>query len=227
MRLAAIHASRITALIEVSDLIRDGRVFIPDLINAIVARFEFRKFPSDPASFGQAGGLVFEIGKWEGLAVYKLSLFNDGIVLETTATTEETERALFEILSWSTQVGLVFERNMINRLIVGSTVAVYLDVNLDDLHPILRTISETCSDAASQMLTVPLAYRTAGISVSPSTLTSKVMPTTFTIERRLDVPDSQNKYFSNAPLHTSHHLKALEDFERALQARGGRNTHRG
>jgi hypothetical protein len=217
MKLAAIHLSKISALVEVADLVRDGKIFVPDLIKAIIARFEFRKFPNDPASFGQSSGLVFEIGKWDGLPIYKLTLFNDGIVLETSATTEETEKALYAILEWGAEVGLVFDPKMISRLLVVSTVAVYLDINLDNLHPVLKRIAAITSEAQSERMTIPLAYRTSGISISSNTLTSKFPTAAFTVERRVDVPDSTNKYFSSAPLHTSEHLNALEELEKALQ----------
>jgi hypothetical protein len=217
MKLAAIHLSKVTALVEVADLVRDGKVFVPDLIKAITTRFEFRKFPDDPASFGQPGGLVFEIGKWDGLPIYKLTLFNDGIVLETSATTEETEKALYEILKWGTELGLVFDERMISRLLVVSSLAVYLDINLDDLHPVLKRLAAITSERQSERMTIPLAYRTSGIAIGASTLTSKFPTAAFTIERRLDVPDSTNKYFSSAPLHTAEHLNALEEFEIGLR----------
>lgn len=217
MRLAAIHQSKVTAIVEVADLVRDGKVFVPDFINAITARCEFRKFPNDPGSFGQPSGLVFEIGKWDGLPIHKLSIFNDGIVLETAATTEETEKALYAILEWSTELGLVFDPNMITRVPVVSSVAVYLDINLDDLHPALRKIAALISRAQTERMRIPLAYRASGFSIGSNTLVSKYPIAAFTVERRVDAPDSTNKYFCSAPLHTSEHLKALEELEKALQ----------
>jgi adenylosuccinate lyase len=106
---------------------------------------------------------------------------------------------------------------MIKRKVVASQLTVYLDVQLDFVNPILGEIAKVASTSASRQTDIPLTYRTSGITLSPNTLTSKFTPTIFSIERRLDTPDSQNKYFSTAPLHTSEHLDVLRKFEKALQ----------
>ena len=47
MKLASIHVSKVSALVEITDLVPTGKVFAPDLMTAIAERCEFRKFPQD------------------------------------------------------------------------------------------------------------------------------------------------------------------------------------
>jgi hypothetical protein len=48
---------------------------------------------------------------------------------------------------------------------------------------------------------------------------SKLMPGVFSIERRADIPFSDKKYFSNAPLATRDHIELLKAFETSMLTR--------
>jgi hypothetical protein len=217
MKLAAIHVSRVTVFVEVTDLIPQGKVYFPDLVNAIVARCEFKKFPQDFGKEPLPAGAVFEMGKWKDQPIGKLTIFRDGLVLETASSTEDTESTLQEMLLWTKkEVGIQFEPGMVKRKAFYSQVAVYFDLQLDSLHPILSEIAATLSEATSKQVDLPMVYRTAVITLSPNTLSAKHPTGVFSIERRIDVPDSENKYFSSAPLRTLEHLALLEKFEKVL-----------
>ena len=94
---------------------------------------------------------------------------------------------------------------------------VYLDVRLDSVHPVLDEIAAIVSKAASDQTAQAMIYRTAAITLGVNVLTAKNPTGVFSIERRLESPDSENKYFSSAPLRTFEHLALLEKFEKSLQ----------
>jgi hypothetical protein len=218
MKLAAIHLSKVTYLVETIDLAPFGKIFLPDLVNAIAQRCEFRKFPQNIGKEKEPPGVVFETGKWDDQPIGKLILFTDGIVLETNSTTEDTEATLLALLLWAKEsLGLHFEPEMVKRKIFYSQVAVYFDIQLDSLHPICEEIAKTLSVANTKLFNQPFVFRTAAITVTTNTLAGKFVPGMFSVERRIDVPDSENKYFSSAPLPTSEHLALLETFEKALK----------
>jgi hypothetical protein len=218
MKLAAIHTSRVTALVEIIDLVPEGKVFLPDLLEAIAVRCDFRKYPKDFGKTEPTAGAIFEIGKWNDQPIGKMTIFTDGIVIETGSSTEDTETALHELLLWAKEdMGIKYEAAMIKRKVFYSQLAFYLDVKPEVMHPILGELAATLSDAASKQAGVPMMYRTSGIVLGPSTLIAKFPTGNFTIERRVDVPDSENKYFSGAPLRTPEHLALLEKFETALR----------
>jgi hypothetical protein len=218
MKLAAIHVSKVSALLDAVDLIPQGKVFFPDLVNGIAAHCEFRKFPQEVGKETPTAGIVFEMGRWKDQPITKLTLFRDGVVLETGSSTEDTESTLQEMLFWARkEIGIQFEPEMIKRKVFYSQVAVYFDVWLDSLHPVLGEAATALSEAATIQAAQPMLYRTAGIIIGVNALTAKYPTGVFTVERRLEVPDSENKYFSSAPLRTLEHLALLEKFERALQ----------
>lgn len=218
MKLSAIHASKVTAFVEVDDLNPQGKIFPPDMMDAIAARCEFRKSPENFGKEVQPTGAVFEIGRWGDQPISKLTLFRDGIVLETASSTEDTESTLQEMLVWAREeIGIRFEPEMIKRKVFYSNLVVYLNIQLDSLHSVLAEIAAAISGDTTKQINLPMVYRTAGITISPSTLIAKHPTGAFSIERRIDVPDSENKYFSGAPLRTSEHLALLEKFEKALQ----------
>jgi len=216
MKLAAIHTSKVSALAEIAEFIPTGKVFAPDLMTAIGERCEFRKVPQD---FGKkdAAPAVFEIGKWNDQPINKLTIFNDGIVLETSSDTDDTDATLQQLLLWAKkEIGINYKPEMIRRKLFTSQLVVYSDMELDSVHPILKELATFVSSDVSKQFDQQLVYRTAGITIGPNTLTSKFPPTAFSIERRIDVPDSNNKYFSTAPLRTTDHMALLERLEKSL-----------
>ena len=218
MKLAAIQMSRVSALVEINELIPTGKVFTPDVMTAIAERCEFRKFPQEFGKKQEPAGAVFEIGKWNDQPINKLTIFNDGVVLDTSSDTDDTDATLQQLLMWAKkEIGINYEPEMIHRKLFTSQLVVYSDMQLDSLHPILKELAAFISSDASQQFNQQLVYRSAGIILNTNNLTSKFSPSVFSIERRIDVPDSDNKYFSTAPLRTSQHLSLLEKFEKALQ----------
>jgi hypothetical protein len=218
MKLAAIHGSKVSALVEIAELVPTGKVFVPDLMTAIAERCEFRKFPQDFGKKKEEAGAVFEIGKWNDQPINKLTIFNDGVVIETNSDTSDTDTTLEQLLMWAKkEIGITYESEMIRRKHFTSQLVIYSDMQLDALHPILRELAAFVSSDASKQADHQHVYRTAGITLSTNTLESKFAPTAFSIERRIDVPDSNKKYFSTAPLRTKDHLALLEKFEKALQ----------
>ncbi len=218
MKLASIHVSKVSALVEITDLVPTGKVFAPDLMTAIAERCEFRKFPQDFGKNKETAGAVFEIGKWNDQPIDKLTIFNDGIVLETSSDTDDTDATLQQLLMWAKkEIGISYEPEMIRRKLFTSSLVVYSDLQLDSLHPILKELAAFISPDVNEQFNHQFVYRTAGITIGVNTLASKFAPAVFSIERRIDVPDSENRYFSTAPLRTSKHLSLLEKLEKALQ----------
>lgn len=218
MKLAAIHVSRVSYFLDIVDLVSSGRVFLPDLVTAIAEHCEFRKFPQNFGKENETKGAVFEIGKFGNQPITKLTIFNDGVVLETNSSTDVTEETLLAMLAWAKSAsGLQFEPEMVKRKVFFSQLTAYLEVTLDSVHPIFGEISKELSKSNSDLYQQPMAFRTSGITLGVNTLTAKFLPAAFSIERRIDVPDTENKYFCSAPLTTGEHIALLEKFEKALQ----------
>ena len=62
----------------------------------------------------------------------------------------------------------------------------------------------------------PINYEPTGIILNLDQSTTKLAPVFFTLERRAEVPFTDNKYFSSAPLSTQDHIGILQEVEKAL-----------
>jgi len=176
MKLAAIQASRVSALVEIAELIPTGKIFAPDLMTAIAERCEFRKFPQDFGKKKEEAGAVFEIGRWNDQPIHKLTIFSDGIVLETSSDTNDTDATLQQMLLWAKKdIGIDYEPEMIRRKLFTSQLVVYSDMQLDALHPILRELATVVSSDVSKQSDHQFVYRTAGITLGPNSLTSNTL----------------------------------------------------
>jgi hypothetical protein len=63
-------------------------------------------------------------------------------------------------------------------------------------------------------------YQIAGFTLDadPAAFPGRRKPMRFGLERRFNVPFSENAFYSYAPLHTQHHLKVLSELEALLIA---------
>ncbi len=218
MRLSAVHNSRVTFLIEIAELTPFGKVHPPTLLNALAKRCDFKNFPENLGKEPKPQAFVFEGGLWNKQPITKLSLFNDGIALDTGSSTEDTETTLLELLEWAKRdLGLAFEPAMVRRKMLLSQLVFYMEGRLDSVHPIFGEMEKVLSQSTSENLNHPFSYRIASVQLSPNPLDAKFLPGLFSIERRADTPDSENKYFSTAPVHTKEHLALLERFERSIR----------
>lgn len=217
MRLSAVLLARVFAFVQVEDLNPRGAAAYPEIAKTLVERYGFLKYPQQPSEFDEEKGVVFECGKLNGHNIEKVIIYNNGIVLDTRSSTQDSESILEDALTWASKsLGLTYVPGMIKRRAYVSQLTFYFDYHLDGLREELYLISERISELVNSYTGQSLKYRTSAISFQYDPLTVKLTPAPFTIERRQDVPFSENKYFSVAPLPTDLHTELLTEFEKAL-----------
>ena len=111
------------------------------------------------------------------------------------------------------ELGFAYKPDSIKRKAYVSQVTFFSDVNFGKLHPALMKLSDRLTTRVPQFLGQPIKFDITGIVIGVDPLSVKAPPVPFTIERRLDTPFSENKYFSSAPLPTSEHVRLLETLE--------------
>jgi hypothetical protein len=62
----------------------------------------------------------------------------------------------------------------------------------------------------------PFIFEPTAILINADLSQAKIGPAIFSVERRADIPFSENIYFSSAPLRTSEHLDVVKEFEASL-----------
>jgi hypothetical protein len=87
-----------------------------------------------------------------------------------------------------------------------------MDKSLEVINPKLKQISQYLSNTVEEGNRI---FQFGGVSFWPDPV-GKVDPNPFTFERAINVPFSENRYYSAAPLPTDKHLELLDVLESIL-----------
>ena len=83
MRITAIKLARVIALFDPDELAPDGRVSLTRVTAEIAKKFQFQKFPTPGEQPDNKKGVAFLDGTWNDTPVMKLTIYNDGIIVNT------------------------------------------------------------------------------------------------------------------------------------------------
>lgn len=211
MDITAVLLARVTAFVSIDELNPVGRVSLVDLVKGLVERYKFAKYPKTFDEWTPDKGTEFVYGRFDQFELSKLTIYERGVSIDTRSSTDDSERVLEDLMTWSGSVGLVPRRH---RRWYTSGLVVESNVALDAMHPALRTLAEKISAAAETQLSARFETTSISIGMDPWNARYPLIP--FRIERREGVPFSENKYWAQAPLPTRTHIELLKDFEAAL-----------
>lgn len=214
MRVTAIKLARAIALFDIDELSPAGQVSLSKIAPSVVAKFGFQKSPSLGDQIEENKGVEFFDGQWDGLPVTRFAVFNDGIIVDTRASTTESFRVLIEALEWAKdEHGIGFSQNLIRRRRYLSTFSFESDA------PVL-THSLPATRAAQSMteLMKSISGRTRTfegirIDIDFDHYSDKEPVASFTIQRLALEPFEANRYFTQAPLPTDSHISLIQQFE--------------
>lgn len=217
MKLSAIILARALGYIEIFDLSPRGRVFLPEIIPAIVKRFNFQKFPKLPEDLDESKGIEFYDGKAGDKVIEKFAIWNTLLVVETRSNTEDSKKILEEMLIWgATEFGLNYHQGMVKQFAYVSDVTFYSDIPLLSVSPVLTNLATKTSKFLSDIWREPIEYEPLNLVIGHDPMARKYGIAPFSITRRAESRFSENKYFSEAPLPTDVHIRCLQEFENEL-----------
>jgi hypothetical protein len=217
MKLASVLQARSYGLVEITELNPRGNLYFPDVVEALVARYRFQKYPTKFDDFDETKGIQFEGGVSEGVAIDKFVILNSGIYVDTAADTDASDAVLQDCLSWAaSELGIVYRPEMMRRKAYISQLTFYSDAPILELHPVLQKLCTAVSHQVRENFGQSLQYQPTGISMVYDQLTTNFGTAAFTVQRREGVPFSDGKYFSAAPVKTRIHLELLEELERSV-----------
>jgi hypothetical protein len=201
-----------------SDLNPRGKVFFPQVLEALVERCHFQKFPKEYSELDERKGVDFLEGKWGDITINKLTLYQDGILVDTCSSTADSERILHEALLWAaSQFGVTYRPEMIKRNAYLSDLTFYSETPfLTILNPALSALADRVGRALGEIRNDDFTYEPSGFTAHYDQSLKQIPIAPFTVQRRLQTPFCENKYFSEAPLPTDLHWKLLEEFEAAI-----------
>jgi len=220
MEITAVLLARIVAFIEVQELNPKGKAYYPDIAAALIKKFNFQVYPTKPEDFDETKGVRFANGKFADGTLDQVQIFSHGLMLDTRLSTDVSEKLLYDTLVWAkSELGLHFDERMIKRRGYGSQLTFESEMKMSKLNPAVGNISEAISSKLSASMGQAVAYEPIGLLFNLDQSVTKLMPGVFSIERRAEVPFSDKKYFSNAPLETKDHIEILKAFETYLLSR--------
>jgi hypothetical protein len=206
--------SRSIYLIELDALNPIGRLSIAEIVAEIRDRFSFSQIPSNMEDAGTDKGAAFLSGRMDDIVIDKLTLYHNGIVVDTRRSTYDSESVAANLIQLSRE--LLGSRATVARKHFVSQIVFKSDMRLAKTNPVLEEIAKTMEHSLSEDLGQGFIVEPTTITVYIDVTQARIGPAKFTIERRAESPFSEKLYFSSAPLHTDIHLELVDKFEKSL-----------
>lgn len=216
MKLLSVSIARSVWLGHLSDLNPRGVNLFPIIAPVLQETYKFITYPSLQDISNIKDGLKFEKGEFvdsKGIPVrINLSIYDDGLVVDSGSSTDHADAFLKDMLTkFDETFKLVKYNEVIKQKKYFSELYVATNKSLELLNPQLKIISEYLSNNVEENK----IFETGGISFFPDQ-TNKINPASFRFERALNVPFSEKRYYSTAPLQTHKHLELLDKLEKIL-----------
>jgi hypothetical protein len=225
MKLIHVKQARSVWLFDIQDLNPRGKDFGEELIDWIKDAYSFAVAPDIDKVLTSpnlpTSGLVFQRGRFQAredsfVEIVSLTIHNDGIVVDTTSSTQEADRFISDLMeSAAKEFGLAYEPEMIRKRLYVSTLIVRLEIAMASFHPGLTAFAERVSVALENG--PPSNFQLAGLGFWTDPNDSGVHRT-FTVVPQAGKLLSEHRFYSEAPLKTEDHLRLLEDLEKVLTA---------
>jgi hypothetical protein len=217
MQLLSVGIAKSIWLFDINELNPTGKSIFPDILSWIGDKYSFQTFPKSVGDLdAEKKGYLFKTGEFQnddGAIAVNFSLFGDGVIAETWASTEKGDAFLEELLrSAGSKYGLV-RPNTIRKQYI-SEVTIRLEHALGKLNSKIAHFNDTLNGIFARHH-LP-QFELTGMLFAPDTSATAYRPPGFQIERKLNVPFNENRFWSKSPFTTKDHLFALEEFEKLL-----------
>jgi hypothetical protein len=217
MKLLSVLAARSTWLFNLVDLNPKGLRLFPEITDALREAYDFDDQPDDapltPGEKPMQPGIKFKNGQFQtdtGSIRVALEIFDDGVIAESSASTEVTDAFLTHVIDWVVQsYELTFDPGLVRERIHGSELSVQFTPRLSEALKPLGAFAELLSSVSFNL--PPQTYYPSGVSFSTATGAAP-----FSIEKRANTSPDANVFYSKAMTDTKTHLALLDKFERLL-----------
>ena len=138
-------------------------------------------------------------------------IYTDGVIADTRSSTRDSEsflEDLFEFLA-SGEFGIEYGPSLIRRRAFVSEILVHTEKSLRGVNPNVAKFASRLNEINGGRHP---PFDVSGITFRTDQ-TVQFPPAPFQFERRVGVPFSENRYYSQAPFHTDEHRALLQEFE--------------
>ena len=215
MKLVSLEGSRVVSLAMIQ--VTKGQPYVPEVIESIVSRYEFLKFPSTFEELA-SDTKIFSIGRWRNTQIDELALYGDGLIVSSKSDTELLDKLVEDIYETAS------EKYGLNRLSspketrqFESALVVHLDKDVTKRLSFLSGLTNDLNGFVSQYGLGDFDFVPSGIHLEADPVRYPTRrPRAFTLARRVSTPYEDGYWYSAAPLKTQDHLAVLENLETAL-----------
>lgn len=217
MNIVAYHSATLVELLSLEAFAPLGAINERQLLAEIRERYSFMRQPdlTLPKAEIESNGLIFESGIYNGhdsiMNISRLAIHKDGIVANAS-TTDEAEEFFEDLREWLLRSWNFREVPSIS--LFGSEIIVDFEKPLSNLLKDFKAISSAINQglSGSQENLGEVSFRHLAFEFkSHSGQAPKFM-----MERRLDSPVDQERFFCSAPMRTKLHLQTLSNIEGML-----------
>ena len=217
MNLLSVNLARSIWLGPMLDLNPRGASLSHILFQFLVDTYKFKKYPSPTEIVDLSNGVKFQDGDFnignDFPILVNLSLHNDGVIADTHSSTNHSDAFLEEIYTRFCELfKMPNYQSVLRKKLHLSQVFVSTNKSLEIINPKLKQVSQYLANTVGQGDRI---FQLGGISFWPDQQ-DKFNPAPFTFERTINVPFSENRYYSAAPLQTDQHLELLDKLETIL-----------
>jgi len=223
MKLLSVKQARSIWLMYLVDLNPRG-LNLFTLIPQIITKYNFQLYPTKPEELDigkDTREIKFSAGSFQKDQQHNigfdLTIYNDGLMVDTRSSTDDSDVIIDEFLNWLSTAGLVPYQDVLRSKLYVSELWVQTDKSLNTLNPKLESFAKRVTSLIVGHEYHPIAFETSGITFWTDPTVGNP-PGAFRFERLIDVPFSENRYYSAAPLQTNIHLEMLEEFESILSS---------
>jgi hypothetical protein len=215
MELISVPLARIVSFLEVQGMDPSGRASTPETLAMIRDRLSFSVFPTTFEKIDLRKGVDLQFGRLDRISIDKLTVYANALSIDTHSSTDDSLKVLENLLAFAHDAFGATIRP--NRTVFLNHVLFRTEKKLFSVNPALQEIADEVSASVSSDLGTSVPFEPSTIHLGPDLSKTKITVSAFSVERRQDVPFSEDIYFSSAPLRTSHHIALLERFDKLLR----------
>lgn len=219
MKVIAVEQAKVLDLVPIEEFRPVAGVYLPDFISAIGERYRFISGPKDLLE-AMSTGAKFQQGvfrlKDEDIVIQELGLYADGIIFNTFHT-NFSDIILEDFFEWAKAKFKLKERTSPIRRTYASVLVLEYEHEIETGLGKLSKIGKLLSDSLESNYGWKHQYSLQRLAFAVDPIGIQHLRTTqFFIERRVQYPYKDNRFYSGAPLPTDQHRNLLEAIEREL-----------
>jgi hypothetical protein len=214
MKLIAVDNARALQLFSADEITPEKGAYLPHVIERIGERYQFMERPA-PKRTNE--GIKFHGGRFitdqQEISINELVVYSDGAAIQAP-NTHLADIVLDDFIAWvKTTFGIAEPITKFPRS-YGDNIVVDFDGPIEHVLSVLTEMTDAYSAALEQIYGAPIFTTLHRLTIATfERPTPALILSDFNIERRQNVPYSQNRYFCSAPLPTDIHLNLLQKLE--------------